>query len=722
MAKEQQARMRIARAELVSTVEVAPLTTGGLVKITTDKHGLHYVTAGQIGAALGITSSAAAALIANGQVDLTSLGSEVAYLPTGGGSGFYFYVDQPRTIYSTEMAYLLTAGQGTTMGGAATGTSGPHPTSFAATVHAEENHYALPVYFSNPDGDFWCWDYVIAAFSGYDRKSFTMHVPAVAGTGTATLKVHLHGGSEAHHHALIYWNGVPVGDPLLQQWQWNGTTAYDLTIPLDASAVKKGDNTLELVGILDPGVFASIVYLDYFDLTYQRLFRAPSDEVTFTAPNASTITVRGFSSPDILVFDLGSSTQQPSVVTPAIAVSNDGNFQAQFVTPAGSTPHSYLAVLRQKAKIPLGVAGIQLAGLKNQSNGADYVFIAPASLVAATNALAAYRFGQGLQTMVVALGDIYNEFNDGNASPYAIREFLRYAVSTWQTPPRYATLVGRGTFDYKNFMGAGDCLVPPLLTATPFGLAVSDNRIADLSGEDGVPEIALGRLPLLVSQDVTNYLAKIQAHELASNPWQVLLAADNPDSAGSFNADSYSVATIVPAPYNVLTVYLEPHQNVAPGTYYNTAGDAEQAIVAAINNGVSVFNYIGHGGPTQLADEKMFQTSDVALLTNATIMPIFLGVTCASGNYGFPGFPSLADRMLLRQGGGAYASWASSGLSLDSQSVLLDRAFFTAAFVGGTKVIGDIIVSSLQSASATDVPPAMKNLYNLLGEPVSRLP
>jgi Peptidase family C25 len=733
---ELQQRLQTAAAEQLQ-VDEATISVivggGGTAKITTTSGGLTYVTASQIGSALGITKTVAAALIAIGGVDLTSLGAEIAYLPASGGSGLYFYANQPQTIYSTQTAYLLTSGRGTIMGNASKGFSGSAVTSFASTLHLEQNQTAAPALFTNPDGDFWLWDYVFV-YPGYaaDSKSFAVPVAGVAGTGAASLKVHLVGGNDdtaspADHHAVISWNGTPLSPAA----QWDGTNPFDLIIPINPATINEGANTLTLEGDLDSGVAYSLIYLDYFELTYQRLFRASNDTLTFTVPSASasTVTVTGFSSSDILVLDLGTATvqasapgglvtPQPSVVSPVITASGDGTYQAQFVTPSGRTSHSYLAAVRKQAKAPAAVAAMTLAGLKSLTNRADYILIAPDSLVSAATTLAAYRATQRLETKVVALKDIYNEFNYGNASPYAIQTFLSYAVSTWQRSPRYATLVGRGTYDYKNYLGVGDCLVPPLLTATPSGLFVSDNRIADFSGGFGVPEIALGRLPVLTAQDVTNYLAKIQAREQAPMPSQILMAADNPDQGGSFNVDSDAVAALVPRLDPVLKVYL--------GQGAITSGAiGEQAIINAINGGVMIFNYIGHGGPGQLADENLFQVNstvnDVDKLTNAGAMPIFLGMTCASGNFGYPGHPSLAEDLLLKQGGGVYASWASTGLSEDEESVQLNEAFYTTTFGKGTTMIGDIIVTSMQTRSLNSIPASMKDLYNLLGEPVSKI-
>ena len=86
------------------------------------------------------------------------------------------------------------------------------------------------------------------------------------------------------------------------------------------------------------------------------------------------------------------------------------------------------------------------------------------------------------------LQEIYDEFNYGIADPRAIRAFLGYAYRRWPVRPRYVVLAGQGSFDYKDYTGHGDCLVPPLMVNTPYGLFASDVGLADVSA-DGVPEM-----------------------------------------------------------------------------------------------------------------------------------------------------------------------------------------------------------------------------------------
>ena len=113
--------------------------------------------------------------------------------------------------------------------------------------------------------------------------------------------------------------------------------------------------------------------------------------------------------------------------------------------------------------------------------------------------------------MVVDIGDIYNEFSDGIFNPFAIRRFLRYAYNSWQQPaPTYVVLVGDAHYDYKNtrlsrfyredpnFRGTYN-LYPIFVPtyhgwATPrVGETAMDQRFVNISGEDALPDMLIGR-------------------------------------------------------------------------------------------------------------------------------------------------------------------------------------------------------------------------------------
>ena len=47
--------------------------------------------------------------------------------------------------------------------------------------------------------------------------------------------------------------------------------------------------------------------------------------------------------------------------------------------------------------------------------------------------------------------------------------------------PRFLLLAGLGTLDYKDYLGHGGNLVPPVMVSTPSGLFASDNALTDLT-------------------------------------------------------------------------------------------------------------------------------------------------------------------------------------------------------------------------------------------------
>jgi hypothetical protein len=144
--------------------------------------------------------------------------------------------------------------------------------------------------------------------------------------------------------------------------------------------------------------------------------------------------------------------------------------------------------------------------------------------------------------------DIYDQFGDGLADPQAIRDFLYYAYSNWQSPaPQFVLLVGAGTFDPKGYcISPSVCsevetppnstlIAPYLRMVEPydFGETNSDNCLVAFSAPCSMithtlPYMSIGRLPADTSTDVTALVNKILNYE---NP-----PAGQWRSAGSFVA------------------------------------------------------------------------------------------------------------------------------------------------------------------------------------------
>lgn len=669
-------------------------------RILVDRDGVYTVSADQIAAALDVTVQEAQTWINKGKIRLQQGGKPVAWRADPSGEQLYFYgqaVQGVDSIYTRHNVYWLDKKNGLTMN-VLTGT-GPAPAAsaqpFQSSIHVEKNLKPAPFLATDPDADFWYWNYVLAGDAILGAPQFAVATPGAASTGTVTLRAYLQGATDLaagnDHHAWVLINGAEVGDAA-----WDGKASFVLTATFDASLLADGNNTVTVRGDLDPGVSSSVFWVNGFDLDYPRAYQATDDRLPLRGAGNSVVTVDGFSGSDIAVLDI-SDPRQPQWLAATRVTPAGGGHAVSFVPATPNTP--YFAAV---ATPPVAVEGATVSTLKTQNGGAEYLVLVPSSLRAGADALAAYRGGK-----VVELQDIYDAFNDGIANPNAIREFLNYAYRQWQPQPRYVALVGKGTFDPKDYQGYGTNRFPVLMATTPHGLFASDNRYADIRKDDGIPELAVGRIPALNNADVQNYLVKLQTYEGGSSLATALLVADDGDP---FTADSNEVAQAFQA-----------NQVATTPIYFQTGGTASetrQQIIDVINSGVGLFNYVGHGGVTQLADEGLLRNEDVSQLTNSARLPVFLAFTCAVGNGSYPGFDSLAETLLWQQGGGAIAALASAGMSDNSQAHLLNlNVVKTLSGRSASQTLGEAAAAALTKFARQGGQRYMNDIYPVLGDP-----
>jgi hypothetical protein len=189
------------------------------------------------------------------------------------------------------------------------------------------------------------------------------------------------------------------------------------------------------------------------------------------------------------------------------------------------------------------------------------------------------------------------------------------------------------------------------------------------------------------------------------------MLADGPDDGGDFPTDSDVVAALLPSQYTAEKIYLSEH-NIT---------DARQLVQDGINNGALLLNYIGHAGLDRFAQEGMLMSSDVDSLTN-TIgsefdFPVVTAMTCVAGRFAIPGYDALGELLVLRQGGGAIAAWAPTGLSENDLAVILDESFFRTVFIDEENILGEVVLKALVDYAGTGKPVYMLDIYNLLGDP-----
>ncbi|MCX6555531.1 MAG: C25 family cysteine peptidase [Candidatus Aminicenantes bacterium] len=702
-ASEYEKSRLLARRDAVRDQGAEPMAqSSGQARIEVKKRGLFRLDAASISAALGMSTAQVESLIASYQLSLSNQGEPVAWLADENRSGIYFYNEPLQSAYSEQNIYWLEQGNGlalvTVDGGTAAAADAGQ--TFNDTSHFEENHYPLPSLFSKPDDDFWLWDLIVA---GSPSTSFTIQVPGPADDGTATLTVNLLGATDTaasiDHRVRVLLNGRKIGESV-----WDGINPHTCQFNFYQTLLSDGKNTINVEGIKLNGVPYSYFYVDSYDLNYRRFYQAKNNVLWCQGDGNQTISATGFSDTRVMVWDVSQSRQPKLVRTAGLDVGGRVTFN-----PADPA-NKYLVIGLSAVLQPISVTAASTTNLQN-ADDVEYFILAPSEFAEAARPLAEYRLSQGLSAAVVTLEDIYNNFNSGLASPLAVKDFLHsvYRRRRSLASLKYVVLIGKGTFDYNNYLGHDDNLFPIILANTAEGLFAADNLYGDLKGDDGIPEIAVGRLPVVSVDELRTVINKIKAYGSSQGAWtdKALMISDNADSGGDFLASSETLVSEISG-YTVERLSL---------LGYNNSADIRQGIIDGINRGAALVNYVGHAGMDQLAQESILSISDLPLLQNGYNLPIMILVTCVVGRFDIPGNVCLGEALLLKSNGGVVTEVAPTSASYNANANLLIDELYKAVFKAQEKDLGMAWLRAAQNFTLQGGNPNILNIYNILGDP-----
>ena len=167
------------------------------------------------------------------------------------------------------------------------------------------------------------------------------------------------------------------------------------------------------------------------------------------------------------------------------------------------------------------------------------------------------------------------------------------------------------------------------------GETAMDQRFVNISGDDSIPDMFIGRLAVQRQHELKTVVDKIIDYE--QNPkigrWQarIMQVADNEiDNPGQDDIFELSreniINNFIPIDYDVEKIYLR--EIVSP---LNT----NQEIKRTLDQGVLIAEYSGHGGTQQWADESIFRLQDSQLMSNE-YLPFMITTTCLNGQFEKP--------------------------------------------------------------------------------------
>jgi hypothetical protein len=366
-----------------------------------------------------------------------------------------------------------------------------------------------------------------------------------------------------------------------------------------------------------------------------------------------------------------------------------------------------LAFTDEKAKSPIGIAHNQPSTWSRFKAGFDLVIIAHGDFLESMKPLQTLRKAQRLRVALVDVEDLYDEFNYGVKSPQAIKDFLSFARAKWWRKPKFVLLVGDATFDPRNSLKLGNFdFMPAKLVDTEYNETASDDWFVDFNS-DGLPDLAIGRLPVRTVAEAQAVVSKVITYEQATGMNQVLLVADIGDTY-DFEGATDEVEALLPSSHL-------PAQKVYRGSYGSDAL-ARAEVLNDINQGPLLVNFSGHGAQ-QTWRGNLLKSTDATALTNTNRLSFFVNMTCLNGFFQDVYLESMAEALLKAPQGGAVAIWSSSGLTYPDQQSLMNAELIRLLFNGQSLRLGEATMRAKTATTDQDV----RRTWILFGDPSMRL-
>ncbi|MFT7464097.1 MAG: hypothetical protein ACI9EF_002446 [Pseudohongiellaceae bacterium] len=267
-------------------------------------------------------------------------------------------------------------------------------------------------------------------------------------------------------------------------------------------------------------------------------------------------------------------------------------------------------------------------------------------------------------------------------------------------------------------MLVGDSDVLPLCPSPTSSSVLGDDLYGSPADGDLDEEIYVGRLSVDNSADLANQLAKIARYVAATSGTfydEALLVAHDEGAPGKYEGAHESVAGAsyaVPPSFEKL--------------YGSQANSSNGSVEAAINAGVGVVAYRGHGSEATWSNwntmAESFHKNDVLALNNPWTLPVVWAFDCWNNrlDFGSGSVDSIGETWLETVNRGAVAHYGSTDLSGTAQNHELDRRMFAALYDIGITRQGPAIAWAEQQMA--DIQPGSNSwMYLLLGDPAMRV-
>jgi hypothetical protein len=602
---------------------------------------------------------------------------------------------------------------------------------FPMLLHLEEDHeyhrgdseYSDMLVSDRVEGETWMWGYLLKRDGPQKQDSIRAHfAPQAPASRGGLLRVRARGASRDTSLLRAALNGDTIGERRIDPY---ATVTPEWNIP--AGILRAGDNELVItnVGLVpcppeNPACSIERFYVDWAELHHAADLTASvtplridaSSRFAGNAPPAEFRISISENSGEIRAYDRATGSR-------LVNIERAGGAARMALDSSGR----YFVYSDNDVRTPVSVKRVRIPEYTAGTTQADYLVITHGDFLAQAQRLAEYRRqGDGFSTVVADVDELYDAYNFGRKSPAAIRAFVRDAWENWPSPrPRYLVLIGDASWDAlrKNKSSDRTDFVPA------YGNPVTDNYYVSFNGQsfDVTPVMAVGRIPAENPAQADAVIDKIVAYERAPpQPWDdrylFSVGGENP-----FEQD----VLLKPFVGKLIRNWMAPHciesRLIVKKTLDFVSYDDLDTLIHEVNEGVSWFFFVGHGG-TRVIDVGVERPD---IFDNEDKYIFFVTMSCNTAHFAEPFETGLNERFVMSPRNGAIATLGTSGLGILDYDDVLSRGMVRALLDSGMRTYGDIMMRGkreLMAAFGVGSQNAVNtaNQVTLLGDPATRIP
>ena len=608
------------------------------------------------------------------------------------------------------------------------------PTTFWDVVHIEEDNDFERLGQVDTDmpsitRDHYFWESVNSGVT--EEVQYFLADPYRGSSENIQVSLGLHGltysetaGEDKSHTLYAFMNDHSIGSgSWVQQEEYVLTSPSALNLSHNILSAN-GDNTLAIFAPVstEPGNYDKIAF-NWIEIGYEHLLRAHEDQLRFRKSfiNPSTnleYEIQGFASHELVLYKEGLSK-----IT-GFAIRENWDSQAPQYSmvfqdhSTDATPDYWAASLDGLLKPVKAVVDTQ-AFLRNQD--ADLIVITIPQLMGELEPYLAFKQEEGWNPIAVSIADIYDEFNYGIHSPIAIKDFLKYANNNWASHPEYVVLFGDAISNPQ--LTKRDTRIRNIPTfymqTYGWGAAEADFWYSLINGEDYIPDLHIGRIPVNDREDLITSITKLISYGSGENygAWQnELITIAGFDAVFKTQSQLLLQNTIPPA-YMPSRIFIDRDSE---GQVF--WGDTD-SLVEHWNRGKLFINFLGHGGGAVWADRSLFVRDDINYLNDNAPPAFVTSMTCFTAS--FAQTRGLGEVVLTESPTGAIGWFGSSGVGWVINDYLMLQPLMR-RLLEDDKPVGEIIDIArmeyfLANSGYDYLKPSMLFQYNYLGDPTTRL-